>query len=72
MSDILTIDTGVEYKQKEELILPLKLAGIKNAILNSNIPEYDITILPNPNMSKLIKQLKMTMKRNRHDGILTK
>ena len=69
MSDILTIDTGVEYKQKEELILPLKLVGITNAILNCNIPEYDVTTLPNPNMSKLIKQLKMTMKLHGGMGI---
>ena len=69
MSDILTIDTGVEYKQKEELILPLPLVSTTNAILNSNIPEYDVTTLPNPNMSKLIKQLKMTMKLHGGMGI---
>lgn len=60
MSDILTIDTGAGII-KEEKIDPLPLYDENHAMLQQVIPEY-VTPLPNPNMTKLIKRLKMTMK----------
>lgn len=58
--DTLIIDTGVNIAP-EQLVEPLLLYNENHAMLLDEIPEY-IGPLPNPNMSLLIRQLKMTMK----------
>jgi peptide deformylase len=69
--DILVIDTGVAagVKKQEEEILPLRLVDPSSPVLNEPIPEYDVTTLPNPGMTNLIKRLKMTMKLHGGFGI---
>jgi peptide deformylase len=65
MSEILTIDTSVEMR-RDEKIEPLPLYTDDLPMLHKKIPEY-IEALPNTQMTKLIKRLKMTMKL--HGGI---
>lgn len=60
MSNTLIIDTK-EKITKEEQIQPLPLYTDDLPMLHKKIPEY-IEALPNPQISKLIKRLKMTMK----------
>ena len=66
--DVLVIDTGVAAGiKKEEEILPLRLVDPSSPVMNEPIPDYDVSTLPNPGMTNLIKRLKMTMKL--HGGI---
>lgn len=58
--EILTINTE-ENVVKTETINPLPVYNDDYPMLQDEIPEY-IDALPNPEMSELIKQLKMTMK----------
>jgi peptide deformylase len=58
--EIFTIDTGSDIVQ-EEKIEPLPLFDENHPMLIKPIPIYK-NALPNPNMNKLIKRLKMTMK----------
>jgi peptide deformylase len=60
MSDILTIDTRANIFTEDE-INPLPLYNENHPMLSREIPLYNMP-LPNPNMTKLVKQLKMTMK----------
>lgn len=61
MSDVLTINTeaGVVTEEKIEELL---LYDERLPMLDSEIPTYNLR-LPNPHMTKLVKQLKMTMKK---------
>ena len=61
MSDILTIDTeaGVVTEERME---ELPLYDERLPMLDSEIPTYNLR-LPNPHMTKLVKQMKMTMKK---------
>ena len=61
MSTVLTFNTEEDIVKEEE-ILPLTLYDDNHPMLSRMIPEYDIRNLPNPNIIKLAKQLKMTMK----------
>ena len=61
MSTVLTFNTEEDIVKEEE-ILPLTLYDDNHPLLSRMIPEYDIRNLPNPNIIKLAKQLKMTMK----------
>ena len=60
MSEILTINTE-QGIIKEEKIEPLPLYDENHPMLRQIIPEYDVTRLPNPVMSNLIKRMKVTM-----------
>ena len=60
MSNILTIDTGAGLIQ-EERIDPLPLFNEHFPLLKESMPEYTEQ-LPNPIMTRLVKQLKMTRK----------
>lgn len=61
MSEILTIDTGTSVVQERRLD-PLPLYDENHPMLKSPITEYQ-EILPNPQMTNLIQQLKMTLKK---------
>ncbi len=60
MSEILTIDTGANLI-KQERVEPLQLYDDNLPLLNEVMPEYK-DALPNPAMTSLVKQLKLTMK----------
>jgi peptide deformylase len=60
MSEILTINTE-SNEFKEEVIEPLSVFGDTHPMLNEVVPEYR-NVLPNKNMTDLVKRLKMTMK----------
>lgn len=66
MSTVLTFNTEEDIVKEEE-ILPLTLYNDNHPMLSRMIPEYDIRNLPNPNIIKTVKRLKMTMKL--HSGI---
>lgn len=69
MSEILTIDTGANLPQQvEEEIEPLKLYDENFSMLREVMPEYK-ELLPNYEMTKLAKQLRMTMKKYGGIGI---
>lgn len=61
MSEILTINTE-QGIIKEEQIEPLPLYNEHHPMLRQAVPEYDVTRLPNPVMSNMVKRLKLTMK----------
>lgn len=60
MSEILTIDTGTALIKQED-ISPLPLYDDNHPMLSKAIPEYK-GVLPDPNITNLVKRLKMTMK----------
>lgn len=61
MSDTFVIDTGSSITKESAELNPLPLYDENHTMLKHVVPEYDMA-LPNANMSKLIKRLKMTMK----------
>lgn len=63
MSEILKIDTSVAagIKAPEERIEPLQVFNDKFQMLSEVIPEF-IGVMPDASITKLVKQLKMTMK----------
>ena len=67
MSDILTIDTEAGIVT-EERIEELPLYDERLPMLDSEIPTYNLR-LPNPHMTKLVKQMKMTMKKSGGIGL---
>lgn len=60
-TDTLTFNTE-EFLVKEDEISPLTLYTDNHPMLSRMIPDYDIRNLPNPNINKTVKRLKMTMK----------
>lgn len=60
MSDTITIDTTLDVQPS--ILKPLSLLSDNHPMLRTVMPEYDVTKLPNSNMSTLVSQLKMTMK----------
>lgn len=60
MSDVLTIDTGAGIIREEKVEL-LPVFSDNLPMLSEPIPEY-VHALPNPQMTKLVQQLKLTMK----------
>lgn len=60
MSDVLTIDTGLGIIKEEKVEL-LPIFSDNLPMLSEKIPEYT-SALPNPQMTKLVQQLKLTMK----------
>jgi len=61
MSEVLTFNTETGVVQQED-IRPLTVLNENFPGLQQVMPEYDVTSLPNPVMSRLVKQMKMTMK----------
>jgi peptide deformylase len=61
MSEVLTFNTESGIVQQED-INPLDVYGEDYFGLHKTMPEYDVTTLPNPVMTKLVKRMKMTMK----------
>jgi peptide deformylase len=61
MSEVLVLNTEQDVI-KEEKLEPLPLYSDDYHMLDDEIPEYDDP-LPNPQMTKLVKRLKMTMKK---------
>jgi len=62
MSDVITIDTGVGVSSQLRVeALPLYTDNYK--MLREIMPEYDVTKLPNNDISLLIARLKFTMKK---------
>lgn len=59
MSDVLTIDTSVGVIKEEKVEL-LPVFSDRHPMLSEKIPEYTAS-LPNPQMTKLVQQLKLTM-----------
>lgn len=61
MSDVLTFDTTAGIV-KEEQILPLPVYGDDFPLLKEVMPEFDVSLLPNAEVTDLVKRMKMTLK----------
>jgi|SRR5210317_354992 peptide deformylase len=59
---VINTDEFAKLPEKEVKLEPLPLYGDTLPMLSDVMPHYDIKQLPNPTMTRLIKQLKMTMK----------
>jgi peptide deformylase len=62
MSQILKLNTVDPKYQQEKEVDPFPLYDENHPMMKQRIPEYDITLLPNPVMTNTINRLKMTMK----------
>ena len=62
MSQILKLNTVDPKYQQEKEVEPFPLYDEYHPMMKQRIPEYDITLLPNPVMTNTINRLKMTMK----------
>ena len=62
MSQILKLNTVDPKYQQEKEVEPFPLYDENHPMMKQPIPEYDITLLPNPVMTNTINRLKMTMK----------
>ena len=62
MSQILKLNTVDPKYQQEKEVEPFPLFDENHPMMKQRIPEYDITLLPNPVMTNTINRLKMTMK----------
>ena len=62
MSQILKLNTVDPKYQQEKEVEPFPLYDENHPMMKQRIPEYDITLLPNPVMKHTINRLKMTMK----------
>ena len=62
MSQILKLNTVDPKYQQEKEVEPFPLYDENHPMMKQRIPEYDITLLPNPVMTNTINRLKMTMK----------
>ena len=62
MSQILKLNTVDPKYQPEKEVDPFPLYDENHPMMKQRIPEYDITLLPNPVMTNTINRLKMTMK----------
>ena len=62
MSEILKLNTVDPKYQQEKEIEPFPLFDENHPMMKQRIPEYNITLLPNPVMTNTINRLKMTMK----------
>lgn len=61
MSELLTFNTETGIVQQED-IHPFTVLDGNCISLKTTVPEYDISILPNPVVTKIVKQMRMTMK----------
>lgn len=62
MNQILKLNTVDPKYQQEKEVEPFPLYDENHPMMKQRIPEYDITLLPNPVMTNTINRLKMTMK----------
>ena len=62
MSQILKLNTVDPKYQQEKEVEPFPLYDENHPMMKQRIPEYDITLLPNPVMTHTINRLKRTMK----------
>ena len=62
MRQILKLNTVDPKYQQEKEVEPFPLFDENHPMMKQRIPEYDITLLPNPVMTHTINRLKMTMK----------
>jgi peptide deformylase len=62
MSQILKLNTVDPKYQQEKEVEPFQLFDENHPMMKQRIPEYNITLLPNPVMTHTINRLKMTMK----------
>jgi len=62
MNQILKLSTVDPKYQQEKEVEPFPLFDENHPMMKQRIPEYDITLLPNPVMTHTINRLKMTMK----------
>lgn len=62
MNQILKLNTVDPKYQQEKEVEPFPLFDENHPMMKQRIPEYDITLLPNPVMTHTINRLKMTMK----------
>jgi len=62
MNQILKLNTVDPKYQQEKEVEPFPLFDENHPMMKQRIPEYDITLLPNPVMTNTINRLKMTMK----------
>ena len=62
MSQSLKLNTVDPKYQQEKEVDPFPLYDENHPMMKQRIPEYDITLLPNPVMTNTINRLKMTMK----------
>ena len=62
MSQILKLNTVDPKYQQEKEVEPFPLFDENHPMMKQRIPEYNITLLPNPVMTNTINRLKMTMK----------
>ena len=62
MNQILKLNTVDPKYQQEKEVEPFPLYDENHPMMKQRIPEYDITLLPNPVMTHTINRLKMTMK----------
>ena len=61
MSDVIKIDTGANLFGTETIVEPLPLYDDHHPMLNVKMPEHT-SPLPNVQMTKLVKRLKLTKK----------
>jgi len=62
MNQILKLSTVDPKYQQEKEVEPFPLFDENHPMMKQRIPEYNITLLPNPVMTNTINRLKMTMK----------
>jgi peptide deformylase len=62
MNQILKLNTVDPKYQQEKEVEPFPLYDENHPMMKQRIPEYNITLLPNPVMTNTINRLKMTMK----------
>jgi peptide deformylase len=62
MNQILKLNTVDPKYQQEKEVEPFPLFDENHPMMKQRIPEYNITLLPNPVMTNTINRLKMTMK----------
>ena len=62
MSQILNISTVDPKYQQERKIEPFPLYDENHSMMKQCIPEYNLSLLPNPVMENIVNRLKMTMK----------
>ena len=62
MSDVITIDTGIGVSTQSR-VEPLPLYTDNYSMLREVMNEYDVTSLPNDDISMLVARLKFTMKK---------
>jgi peptide deformylase len=61
MSEFITINTDVNTKP-DLRVTPLPLYGESHPLMHTEMPDYDVSTLPNREMTTLVERMKMTMR----------